>query len=1017
MTYLLTALPAGHTLLLLLPRLRARKLGLLLGRLDLVAHSVELLLLVVVVLLQPGPGTLALDPVVTRGRHLAVHDSPDFLGQVLGELGAVGDDDDTTLELLQRLGQCTKRVAVEVVGRLIENDQVRTLPRASGKNNLDTLATRQTAHAGVGYQLGIQTEVGAVRLDLPADQGAELARSEGLLHIHLGHQLLVRGEQLATRQPGVVGRHHGHPALVLHADVLAEDERALVLVAVLELPATVDADDAALSAIDLEDLVHGLLVGLGDDLVGAVHGLAILAGLETPLDVLGRGLVQVVIDVGERVLLDVGDTDVFVLVDLTAGGNELAGEDVDQRGLASTVGANDGNTRAERALEGDVGELRLGSARVLEAHLVGTQDGLGLGLDTLQEAGLRERELHLGGAELVVRLGRRHATDELLEVALVALELEALVVDDVLAHVVKEAAVVRDDDGSARRVDEVVLEPLHVHHVEMVGGLVQKKNIGSLEDGTAQGELHLPTTRERGDLVLDHLVGEAELVQALDDILLGGLDAGLGKLLHGPINGGHFRIGRVQVVLDKDGLDFALLGEALDLLVVDGAHQGGLAGAVGAAQTVALATLEAEVGLVEQNLGTVGEREGAVAQILALLLVILDFVLVSSARDGAPAERIDDALRLGISNHNGDVGLDALGPRGSVRRLLVDQLTGDGSGVLEHGCELLEGSSMLAREHVLQVAHDGGNVTVVAHLGNLAIDDVADADQSVESLLGLLAGLGIGKVFVVLLEARHHLRQERSDDVGIVDELAHVVDDDGRLALDGGVTLGETTVEKRNHEGQSGLLDLGDEGGGAEQVDRLGDVLGLGDTLDELGNEALDIAVDDQLADLLHGLVGAVLDLLLGVPHGLGNHGNEIGDAESSLGRGGADDGVDEVENRHLLGPLLGVPQGVNEGRKNGLDGVGVDRLGDGQRSRDGGVFDGRDLVTSASQDAGEQGDEVGLDMGGNLGVLSDGLDREKGLLADSGILLVGELFLKSLHGPGNGRHMSAPVLQFFFFV
>ena len=947
------------------------------------------------------------------GSHLAVQDSPDFLSQTLGELGAVGNDDHTTLEPLESTGQGTKGVAIEVVGGLVEDDQVRALPRASGEHNLDTLATRETAHARVRNQLGVEAEVGAVSLNLLADQRAELTRGQGLLHINIGNHLLMGREELVTRQPDVVGRHHGHPALILHANVLAESERALVLVAVLELATAADANDTAERVLDLEDLVHGLLISIGDDLVGTIHGLAILAGLETPLDVLGGSAVKVVIDVGEGVLLDVGDTDVLVLVDLTRSGDQFTSEDVDEGRLAGTVGTDDSNTRAKRALEVDIGDLGLGSARVLEAHLGGTQDGLGLGLDTLEETGLREAELDLGGAELVVRLGRGQTADELLQVTPVALELEALVVDDVLADVVEERAVVGDDDGSAGRVAEVVLEPLHVLDIEMVSGLIQKKDIGSLEDGTAQGQLHLPTTRKRRDLAADHAGGEAEVVELPLDILLGGGDASLGKLLHGPVDGGHLSILRVQVVLDEDSLDFALLGEALDLLVVDGTHESRLARTVGAAQTVALATLQAQVGLVEQNLGTVGKREGAVAQILALLLIRLNRVGLGGAGNSAPAELINDTLSLVIANDDGEVGLDGLGPRGRVSRLLVNQLAGDSGGVLKDRSELLKGSSVLARKDLLQVSEDGGNIAVVLHLGDLAIDNVSDAGKGVEGLLGLLTSLGISEVVVVLLQAGHHLGQEGSDDVGIVDELAHVVNNDGSLTLDGGLALGKTTIEQGNHEGKSGLLDLSDESGGTEQVHGLGDVLGLGNTLDELGDEALNIAVDNQLADLLHGLVGTVLDLLLGVPHGLGDNRNELRDAVGSLGRRAGDEGIDEVESRHLLGPLLRVPQRVDKGGEGSLDGVGVDSTGNGQSGGNGGILDSGDLVASASEDAGEQGNEVRLDTGGDLGVLGDSLNGQKGLLADGGILLVGELLLESLDGPEIARsHVSSKFLQ-----
>ena len=946
--------------------------------------------------------------------HLAVHDSPDFLSQVLGELGGVSNDDNTTLELLEGLGKGTKRVTIEVVGRLVEDDQVRTLPRAGGKDDLDTLTTGETAHARVRNKLGIETEVGAVRLDLLADKGTELTGSEGLLHIDIGNHLLMRSEKLVTGQPSVVSGHHGDPALVLHANVLAEGERALVLVGVLELSTGVDANDTAGSTLDLEDLVHGLLISLGDDLVGTIHGLAILASLETPLDILGGSLVQVVINVGESVLLDVGDTDVLVLVDLTLGRDELTSEDVDEGGLAGTVGANDGNTGAERALEGDVGNLGLLGTGVLEGHLGGTEDGLGLGLDTLKETGLGEGELHLGFSKLVVGLGGRVAGNEGLEVTTVTLKLEALVVDDVLADVVEEARVVRHDDGSARRALEVILEPLNVLDIQMVSGLIEEENIGSLEDGTAQSELHLPTTGEGGDVVLDHVGREAELGELSLDVLLGSLDTSLLELLHGPVDGGHLSILGIKVVLDEHGLDLGLLGEALDLLVVDGAHEGGLAGTVGTAKTVALATLETEVGLVEKNLGTVGKGEGAVAEILTLLIVSLSLIGGSGTGGSLQAELVSDRLGLGVTNDDGDVRLDGLSPDGGLGGLLIDELTGNGSDVLDNGGELLESGSVLAAEDLLEVAEDDVDITGVLGLGDLAVDNVTDAGKGVESLLGLLTSLGISEVVVVLLETGHHLGQERSNNVGVVDELAHVVDNDGGLTLDSGVTLAKTTIKERNHEGKSGLSDLSDESGGTEQVNGLGDVLGLGDTLDELGNETLNITVDNKLAELLHGLVGTLLDLLLGIPHSLGDDGDELRDTETELDGGVLDEAVDEVEGGHLLGPLLGVADGVDEGSEGGLDGVGVDGISDGKSGSNGGVLDSGDLVTSGSEDAGEEGDQVRLNVGGNLAVLSNSLDGRKSLLASVGILLVGELLLERLNSPDSDSHVSTGFSNFF---
>lgn len=997
---LLTTLAAGHTLLLLLAGFRRSKLGLLLGGHDLVTHGVELLLLIVILASQAGTATLSLNPVVAGRSHLTVHDSPDFLSDILGELSRVSNDDDTTLELLQGLRQGTERVTVEIVGRLVKDDQVGSLPRASRQNDLDTLTTGQTAHTRVRNKLSIETEVGAVRLNLLADQGTELTRGKGLLHIDISNHLLVRGEQLGTGQPSVVGAHHGNPALVLHANVLTKSERTLVLVRVLELSAGVDANDTSLGTLDTEDLVHGLLILLGDDLVGTIHGLTILTSLETPLNVLGRSLVQVVINVGESVLLDVGNTDVLVLVDLTLGRDKLTSEDVDQGRLSSTVGTNDGNTGTERALEGDVLNLGLGSTGVLEGHLGGTQNGLGLGLDTLKETGLGESELNLRFAELVVRLGVRVLLDESLQVTLVTLELEALVVDDVLGNVVKETRVVGDDDGGAGGVGEVVLEPLNVLHVQVVSRLVEEQDIRGLEDGTAQSQLHLPTTGQGGDLTLNHLLGETELVKALLDLLLGDLNLSLLELLHGPGDGGHLSIGRVQVVLDEDSLDLVLLGETLDLLVVDGAHEGGLSGTVGTAKTVAATTLQTQVSLVEQDLGTIGKGEGTVAKVLTLIIIDLLLSGVSKSRRSALAEGVKNGVSISITDKDSDERLDSTSPGGGLGLLLVDELTTNGGNVLNDGSKGLDNTGVLAGDGTLEVAKNGRKVTVVANLGDLSVLDGTDTGKGVESLLGLLTSLGISEDVEVLLESGHHLGQERSNDVGVVDELAHVVNNDGSLTLDGSVTLSETTVQEGNHDSESGLLHLSDESGGTEQVNGLRNVLRLGNTLDELGNETLDILVDDQLADLLHGLVGTLLDLLLGVPHGLRDNRNELRDTVGELSRGGADEGLNAVESSDLLGPLLGSQDGVDDVGKDGLHSVGVDGLNDGEGGGDGGVLDRGDLVANGGQGGGQENDEVGLDVGGNLRVLSNGLDGRESLLTGGGILLVGELLLQGLNSP-----------------
>ena len=69
-----------------------------------------------------------------------VHDPG--LGAELGaELVVVGDDDDSSSEALDGSGEGSEGFAVEVVGRLIEDDDVGLVPHGSGEDDLDLLSS------------------------------------------------------------------------------------------------------------------------------------------------------------------------------------------------------------------------------------------------------------------------------------------------------------------------------------------------------------------------------------------------------------------------------------------------------------------------------------------------------------------------------------------------------------------------------------------------------------------------------------------------------------------------------------------------------------------------------------------------------------------------------------------------------------------------------------------------------------------------------------------------------------
>jgi hypothetical protein len=236
----------------------------------------------------------------------------------------------------------------------------------------------------------------------------------------------------------------------------------------------------------------------------------------------------------------------------------------------------------------------------------------------------------------------------------------------------------------------------------------------------------------------------------------------------------------------------------------------------------------------------------------------------------------------------------------------------------------------------------------------------------------------------------------------ILDKLAHVVNNDSRLSLNGGFTLGQTTLEEWDHESKGGLMDIGDESGSTEQVNGLGYIFGLCDTLDKFRDETLDISVGDKSANFLGSAIGVFLDLRLCIPHGLGNDRNEVRNTICKLSGRVLAKNLDELEAGHLLLPFQGVAEGVDDVGEDGLDGVGIDSPRNSERSGLRRFNDWHGLITDGGKDLREECDKIWLDSGGNVGVRGDGLDGISGTLTTDSILLVGELLLEDFKQPEN---------------
>src|ERR1019366_2896004 len=260
-----------------------------------------------------------------------------------------------------------------------------------------------------------------------------------------------------------------------------------------------------------------------------------------------RVLVQLLVLVlGEIVGLGVVTEDVFT------GGHGLgAGENPDHGGLTGAIDADQGEAVA--ALDDQVA---IGKDDVIA---VGLGDLLELGHDAAARLGLREAEmdgllagrnldpldflqflnaaLHLFGlgglgaeavdegfqllhAVLLIGVGGKKLRAPLLFQHLVAgiatsVNVEAFVpeLDDFSHGDVEEVTVVGNQHIRVRVGGEIVFQPVAGFQVEVVGGLVEEQQVGSLQEKFGQRDAHLPAAGELFGAALPIALREAEAAQ------------------------------------------------------------------------------------------------------------------------------------------------------------------------------------------------------------------------------------------------------------------------------------------------------------------------------------------------------------------------------------------------------------------------------------------------------------------------------------------------------------------------
>ena len=229
-------------------------------------------------------------------------------------------------------------------------------------------------------------------------------------------------------------------------------------------------------------------------------------------------------------------------LDRAAVGLLLAGDQLEQGGLAGAVGADHADDAAGRQREAQILEqqfvaIGLGDAVDLDDVAAEPLGHLDQDLRLARRAVLLRLDQLVEGADAglglgLARLGRaadpfQLVVDRLLLALLLALFLlqplgfllqiagiigfvdviaAAIELEHPVHDIVEEVAVVGDEDDVAGIIDEMLFEPLHALGVEMVGRLVEQQDVGLLEQ--QPGQRH-PALLAAGEIVDRGVAGRA----------------------------------------------------------------------------------------------------------------------------------------------------------------------------------------------------------------------------------------------------------------------------------------------------------------------------------------------------------------------------------------------------------------------------------------------------------------------------------------------------------------------------
>eukprot|EP00754_Rhynchopus_humris_P032169 Rhum_TRINITY_DN15381_c8_g1::Rhum_TRINITY_DN15381_c8_g1_i1::g.154768::m.154768 len=384
----------------------------------------------------------------------------------------------------------------------------------------------------------------------------------------------------------------------------------------------------------------------------------------------------------------------------------------------------------------------------------------------------------------------------------------------------------------------------------MVRRVVHQQDVGLLKHRTRQRELHPPSARQRR-----HGVHDTRRLSALQLVRASEADA-RHRVLHSLLR----QAGRLDPRVLEDVLDARQVAELtqdvrldehrphlrarrepLHLVVGDGLQQRRLTALVGSQQTVLQTAQELHRRVLQQDLGAVGQREVAVAQLRRVLLLLL--LLAAHQRRAHVEQARRHALGLRLVRHLAD----RLRPRVHVKLLHQEQSL----QLVRHVLQQLR----VRRRHLLVVAEHLQQLRrPQAHL-LLLVDRRLQLLQLLHHRRAHATALRVAGVLRRRLHRRRQLRQQRLRLARHLHELGQVVRDLRALTRDLRDVLVEPTHQQRRHERELRPLHRRHELRARQREHALRHLRRLHQRLEHHRHKVVDVLVLDHGRDVLQRLL------------------------------------------------------------------------------------------------------------------------------------------------------------------